>query len=52
MRRIKVIVPLIALIACLSVIGTVYVITTIRPEEEKVTVELPRVEVNGTKLVE
>jgi endoglucanase len=51
-KRTKVIISLIALIACLSVIGTVYVITTIRPEEEKVTVGLPRVGVNGTKLVD
>ena len=49
-KRKKVIIPLIALIACLSVIGTIYVITTIRPE--KAVVRLPRVGVDGNKLVD
>jgi len=50
MKRTKMIIMLTVLIACLSTIGTIYVITRIRPEE--VAVELSRVRVDGNKLVD
>ena len=50
MKRTKCIIALTALIVCLSVVGAIYVITTIRPKE--VATGLPRVGVYGNKLVD
>jgi len=54
-KRKRKIVLMTALIVCLSAIGIIYVITTIRPEEvapEEVAVEFPRVGVDGNGLVD
>jgi len=43
---------LVVLIACFFIIGTIYLIITIRPEKEEAVIGLPCIRVDGNKLVD